>query len=208
MRVIDASNSRGTIYKEAIAVIAGPERKELQGDSHASWEWALKVIRGRGGVVVRLLVSYLDEPGSIPAGIAPVYGNRAERCRWSVGFLGISRLSGSFVPALLLTHLASPKSNGFSLGQARQRSNFSLMWYTFYSGNNTVDYNKTTRWVAKPRLLEALQEMLSAGRRSQLFPVRRRDDKEGRPPGEERGLMAASTRVGSYDGSAFFTELK
>ncbi|KAJ8897016.1 hypothetical protein PR048_002362 [Dryococelus australis] len=47
-----------------------------------------------------------------------------------------------------------------------------------------------------------------AGRRLQLFPGRRRGGRVGRQPGEGRGLMAASTCVRSYDGSAFFTELK
>ncbi|KAJ8878754.1 hypothetical protein PR048_019340 [Dryococelus australis] len=44
--------------------------------------------------------------------------------------------------------------------------------------------------------------------RSQWFPGRRRVGRVGRPHGEGRGLMAASTCVRSYDGSAFLTELK
>ncbi|KAJ8878724.1 hypothetical protein PR048_019310 [Dryococelus australis] len=47
----------------------------------------------------------------------------------------------------------------------------------------------------------------ASSRRSQWFPGRRRDGRVGIPPGEERGLMAASTCVRSYEGSALFTEL-
>ncbi|KAJ8871242.1 hypothetical protein PR048_027548 [Dryococelus australis] len=45
------------------------------------------VIRGRGVVVVRLLVSHQDEPGSISDGAAPGFSH-VGRCRCSAGFLG------------------------------------------------------------------------------------------------------------------------
>ncbi|KAJ8896989.1 hypothetical protein PR048_002335 [Dryococelus australis] len=68
---------------------------------------------GRGGLVVRLLASHLDEIGSIPGGVAPgcshagiVPGDAAD---WQV-FPGISRFLRSCIPALLLTHLTSASS--------------------------------------------------------------------------------------------------
>ncbi|KAJ8878251.1 hypothetical protein PR048_018828, partial [Dryococelus australis] len=46
----------------------------------------------RGDVVVRLLAFHQREPGSIPVGTSPGSshsGNRAGRCRWPAGFLGV-----------------------------------------------------------------------------------------------------------------------
>ncbi|KAJ8877974.1 hypothetical protein PR048_022437 [Dryococelus australis] len=85
----------------------------------ARTEWYSKVpthdIGGGGSadIVVRLLASHVGEPGSIPGWVAPGFSH--------VGivpdddtdrrvFLGISRFPRPFIPALLLTHLASPSS--------------------------------------------------------------------------------------------------
>ncbi|KAJ8870266.1 hypothetical protein PR048_029287 [Dryococelus australis] len=72
-----------------------------------------RLIRGRGGVVVRLVASHLGEPGYIPGvfdpgssrvGIAPDDATG----RWV--FSGISRFSRPSIPALLHTHLTLPSS--------------------------------------------------------------------------------------------------
>ncbi|KAJ8875899.1 hypothetical protein PR048_023806 [Dryococelus australis] len=67
----------------------------------------------RGRVVVGLIAFHLGQPGSIPGWVAPGYshvGNRAGRCRWSTGFLRISRFPRPSVPALLHTHFTLPSS--------------------------------------------------------------------------------------------------
>ncbi|KAJ8868471.1 hypothetical protein PR048_029999 [Dryococelus australis] len=68
-------------------------------------------VRGRGGVVVRLLASNPDEPGSIPGGISPGLSHvgivRDDAAGQRV-FSGISRFPRLFIPALLHIHLASP----------------------------------------------------------------------------------------------------
>ncbi|KAJ8882892.1 hypothetical protein PR048_014715 [Dryococelus australis] len=69
--------------------------------------------RGRGGVMVRLHALHLGETGSIPRGVPLRFspcGNRARRCRWSVGFLRVLLFPHLCIPALLHTLLASHSS--------------------------------------------------------------------------------------------------
>ncbi|KAJ8869055.1 hypothetical protein PR048_030610 [Dryococelus australis] len=54
--------------------------------------WQAKTNSTRGGVVVRLLVSHLGEPDSIPCVVTPGFlhlGIMPGRCRWSADFLGV-----------------------------------------------------------------------------------------------------------------------
>ncbi|KAJ8897435.1 hypothetical protein PR048_002781 [Dryococelus australis] len=66
-----------------------------------------------GGVVVRLLASHIDEPGSIPDGVSPEFLH-VEIMPGDVAgprvFSGISRFPRPLIRALLHTHLASPSS--------------------------------------------------------------------------------------------------
>ncbi|KAJ8865920.1 hypothetical protein PR048_033443 [Dryococelus australis] len=59
---------------------------------------------------VRLFASHKGDPGLIPAGSLRIFacGDRARRCRWSAGFLGIPRFPRPFIPALLHTRLNHP----------------------------------------------------------------------------------------------------
>ncbi|KAJ8882967.1 hypothetical protein PR048_014806 [Dryococelus australis] len=59
-------------------------------------------------VVVRILVPHQDEPAGSPPDFS--ISNRAGRCRWSVGFTGISCFPHPCIPLLLHTHLDSPSS--------------------------------------------------------------------------------------------------
>ncbi|KAJ8868531.1 hypothetical protein PR048_030059 [Dryococelus australis] len=76
------------------------------------WQYYLPLaqVKARGGVVVRLLASHLEEPGSIPGGVAAGLshvGNCAGRRRWSEGFLG----DLPFPPSLFVPTLSfSPRS--------------------------------------------------------------------------------------------------
>ncbi|KAJ8887586.1 hypothetical protein PR048_013803 [Dryococelus australis] len=67
----------------------------------------------RGGVVVRLLASHLDELGSIPGGVARGYSLvriMPDDIAGKQILSGIFRFPHPFIPALLQTHLASPSS--------------------------------------------------------------------------------------------------
>ncbi|KAJ8868953.1 hypothetical protein PR048_030494 [Dryococelus australis] len=72
----------------------------------------VKLRRGRGGIVVRLLTFYQGEPCSVPGGVRSrvfARGNRAVQYRWSEGFLGDLAF-----PPLRYTHLSLTESGDIS----------------------------------------------------------------------------------------------
>ncbi|KAJ8872301.1 hypothetical protein PR048_025905 [Dryococelus australis] len=58
---------------------------------------------------VSLLASHQGDPGSIPGRVTPDF-LMWKSCRWSAGFLGISRFPRPFIPALPHSHLTPPSS--------------------------------------------------------------------------------------------------
>ncbi|KAJ8876980.1 hypothetical protein PR048_021432 [Dryococelus australis] len=70
-------------------------------------------LRGRGGVVVRLLSAHHGEQGSILGGVAAGFSHVGIMSDDAVGrqvFSGICSFPRPYIPALLYTHLASPAS--------------------------------------------------------------------------------------------------
>ncbi|KAJ8877930.1 hypothetical protein PR048_022389 [Dryococelus australis] len=109
-------------------------------------------LRGRSGVVVRLLASHLGKPDSFPGGVAPGFsqmGNVTDDAADRRVFLGISRLTRPFIPVLLHTPLTSrPSALKTSLLRAARISSLhstplNLNW------SGQTNFDEGTRLVAQ-----------------------------------------------------------
>ncbi|KAJ8873836.1 hypothetical protein PR048_024672 [Dryococelus australis] len=99
------------------------------------------------GLVVRLLASYLGEPGSIPGGIAPESSHvriAPDDAAVRQVFSGISRFPRPFIPALLRANLISP-SSALKISMVKSRPNLfthSLTLLTFEINFKEIFYRR------------------------------------------------------------------
>ncbi|KAJ8878603.1 hypothetical protein PR048_019184 [Dryococelus australis] len=93
----------------------------------------------RGGRAISTLASHLGEPGSIPGRVNRTFarGNRAGRCRWSVGLLGDLPSPPPFIQAPLHTHLNHPHRLGAAQISSLTRS--PTGYWQLCSVNNPCD---------------------------------------------------------------------
>ncbi|KAJ8868894.1 hypothetical protein PR048_030435 [Dryococelus australis] len=68
----------------------------------------LILLGGHSSVVVRLLASHPDKPGSIPGGFAPGFSHVPDNVNGQLVFSKIARFLRPCIPAMLHTYLASP----------------------------------------------------------------------------------------------------
>ncbi|KAJ8897243.1 hypothetical protein PR048_002589 [Dryococelus australis] len=88
---------KSSVHRARVSIVETPVRP-LTSHTTAADNMKHKQNRVRGGVVVRLLAFHEGEPGSIPGCHLRIFacGNRAGRCHWSTGFLGVLPLHPPF----------------------------------------------------------------------------------------------------------------